>query len=331
MKKYKCLKTQEYSLGKFKLVPIRIEDRYQIMQWRNEQMYHLRQAELLTRKKQDNYFENVVSKLFEQEQPGQILFSFLENSECIGYGGLVHINWIDKNAEISFIMNTEFENENFEKYWTIYLNMIEGIAFSELYFHKIFTYAFDLRPQLYEVLDKSGYKFEAKLKDHCFYNHKYIDILIHSKFNNSLQLRLAKEDDLEITFEWVNDSKVRAFSFNKEIVSFESHKEWYENKLKDSKCVYFIAEVNQKPVGSFRIDKKNNEGVISFLLDSSQHGKGLGFKLLDQGVKKINKSDPKLSLIGFVLKQNKASVRLFEKLDFTRYDLGGGKYKYIKE
>ena len=77
----------------------------------NEQIFHLRQFEPLTKIKQDLYFTNIVSKLFKEEQPNQILFSFLKNGECIGYGGLVHINWIDRHAEISFIINTILDNE----------------------------------------------------------------------------------------------------------------------------------------------------------------------------------------------------------------------------
>ena len=76
------------------------------MRWRNEQMYHLRQSKPLTEADQDRYFDEVVSQLFDQEQPEQILFSFLEGEKCIGYGGLVHINWGDRNAEVSFIMDT---------------------------------------------------------------------------------------------------------------------------------------------------------------------------------------------------------------------------------
>ena len=110
---YKCLTQNKFENGMYKIVPIRYEDRMAIMKWRNEQMFHLRQAEPLTKALQDNYFKNVVSKLFDQEKPSQILFSFLENGKCIGYGGLVHINWIDKNAEISFLMNTELEKLSF--------------------------------------------------------------------------------------------------------------------------------------------------------------------------------------------------------------------------
>jgi hypothetical protein len=103
---YKILKTNQYELDNIKIVPIRYEDRLLIMRWRNEQMYHLRQQKLLTEADQNNYFDNVVSKLFDADEPNQLLFSYLHDDVCIGYGGLVHINWKDKNAEISFIIDS---------------------------------------------------------------------------------------------------------------------------------------------------------------------------------------------------------------------------------
>lgn len=181
MNYYRALKKQTYSKGDFSIVPIRFEDREAIMQWRNEQIYHLRQNKPLTIEDQDNYFENVINKLFEKEQPDQILFSYLENNKCIGYGGLVHINWVDKNAEISFIMNTELEKENFQKHWGIYLELLEQVAFHEMKFHKIYVYAFDLRPHLYLTLIEANYYKEARLVEHCLYNNKFIDVLIYSK------------------------------------------------------------------------------------------------------------------------------------------------------
>lgn len=180
---YKALDKQVFTFGGYSIVPIRMEDRYKIMEWRNEQMYHLRQNVHLTKVKQDIYFDSVVSNLFKEENPGQILFSYLEGEECIGYGGLVHINWTDKNAEISFIMKTELEQLDFKKHWGIYLELIEEVAFIELKLHKLHTYAFDLRPKIYEVLEAADFEVEAVLKEHCFFNKRYIDIIIHSKFN----------------------------------------------------------------------------------------------------------------------------------------------------
>lgn len=183
MREYKCLLKQTYSLNEYKIVPIRDEDRYYIMKWRNEQIYHLRQSKPLDKESQDNYFNNIISKIFEKEKPDQILYSYLENDKCVGYGGLVHINWVDYNAEISFIMNTELDKKNFENHWKFFLGLIEEVAFKELKFHKIYTYAYDLRPKLYVVLTNCGYVEEAKLKEHTFFNSNFIDVIIHSKIN----------------------------------------------------------------------------------------------------------------------------------------------------
>ena len=183
MQSYKVLNKQVFKSGIYSIVPIRFEDRVDIMNWRNEQIYHLRQAKPLTLERQDDYFNTVISNLFNLDQPSQILFSYLKNNKCIGYGGLVHINWIDKNAEISFIMDTELESDFFKFHWSKFLKMIESIAFKEINLKKIYTYAFDLRQNLYEVLLDSGYFKDAVLKQHCFFNDKYLDVVIHSKIN----------------------------------------------------------------------------------------------------------------------------------------------------
>jgi len=182
---YKCLHTSEFTKGILKLVSIRYEDRHEIMKWRNEQIYHLRQSKPLTPEDQDLYFEKIISELFCLDNPKQLLFSLLENGNLVGYGGLVNINWIDRNAEISFIMKTELEKLKFNFYWEKYLELIEEVAFGELKLHKIYTFAFDLRPHLYNVLIDSGYFEEIRLKEHCYYEDSYIDVVIHSKINNN--------------------------------------------------------------------------------------------------------------------------------------------------
>lgn len=183
MKKYTVLHHQTFEYEKYKIIPIRYEDRFAIMKWRNEQIYHLRQNKVLTLEDQEHYFDTVVNALYDQEKPNQILFSYLKDAVCIGYGGLVHINWQDKNAEISFVMNTDLEKNSFQKHWSIFLNLIEQVAFGDLQLHKITTYAFDLRPRLYPVLEESGFTKEAVLKKQCLFDGEYIDVVIHCKFN----------------------------------------------------------------------------------------------------------------------------------------------------
>ncbi len=183
MRKYASIKEQVLTYNNYTIVPIRDEDKYIIMQMRNDQLFHLRQKEPLTVAQQDHYFATVINSLFAAEQPTQILFSFLQNSECIGYGGLVHINWLDRYAEISFIIKPELEPKYFASCWQSFLFMLEQVAFDDIKLHKIFTYAFDLRPNLYPVVESCGFYKEAVLKEHCFFEGRFIDVVIHSKIN----------------------------------------------------------------------------------------------------------------------------------------------------
>ena len=184
MRSYKVLRTQSFQIGDFKILPIRQCDRYDIMKWRNDQIFHLRQNEPLTMEEQDNYFEKVISKIFKEEEPNQILFSLLRGDEFVGYGGLVHINWIDRHAEVSFLMNTDLENLFFRNFWSVFLRFIDIIAFNELKLKKIIIYAYDLRPHLYEVLELNGYFLDARLKDHYLFEGMFIDVVIYSKLSN---------------------------------------------------------------------------------------------------------------------------------------------------
>lgn len=183
MRCYKVTKERVFKKDSFSIEPIRDEDRYAIMKWRNEQMYHLRQNEPLTEQTQDQYFSNVVERLFHVDYPEQLLYSYLEGEKCIGYGGLVHINWAHSNAEISFIMDTTREQSEFIKHWGVFLQLIEQVAFQQLHLHKIYTYAFDLRPKLYEALELNAYRRDALLRDHCKISGTYRDVIIHSKLN----------------------------------------------------------------------------------------------------------------------------------------------------
>jgi RimJ/RimL family protein N-acetyltransferase len=320
---YKVLNKSRFCIDKYSLVPIRFEDRYDIMKWRNEQIYHLRQSEPLTKEVQDDYFNNVVSKLFVQDKPNQLLFSYLYKNECIGYGGMVHINWIDKNAEISFVMNTELEKDEFHKHWSIYLDLLHKVAFNELNFHKIYTYAFDLRPHLYSVLESAGFYKEAILKEHCRFEGKFIDVIIHSKINNlSPYLRKATYSDCKLLFEWTNDSAVRNNSFNSASIPFEDHQHWFNNVLNDSNKFLFILCDGTENIGQIRLDKQEDgNAIVNYSISKLYRGKGYGLiiiQLINNYI--IDNSLPIISLIAKVKKENVASQLIFKKCGYQISD-----------
>lgn len=324
---YKCLNKQFFSNGRYALVPIRFEDRYDIMQWRNEQIYHLRQAKPLTKEDQDAYFENTVAKLFDQEQPNQILFSFLEDGVCIGYGGLVHINWIDKNAEVSFVMNTQLEENQFVELWIEYLNILKRVSFKILGLHKIYTYAFDLRPKLYQALEISGFKEEGRLINHINFNQTYIDVLIHSLVNplQTLSYRTVNSSDVHLLFKWVNDPEVRDNAFNSEKISFDSHKLWFNNRLQHNDCEIMIFEnVQNTAIGQVRIELKNNFWLIDYSVDKSFRGLGVGTSM----IKQIIEYHTDYTFKALVKNFNISSKKVFENLNFKKNEIGSDVIEY---
>jgi RimJ/RimL family protein N-acetyltransferase len=317
MNSYKALSQQIFTTGDYKLVPIRFEDRMDIMKWRNEQMYHLRQAQLLTKKNQDHYFKTVVASLFDQKQPSQLLFSFLKNDQCIGYGGLVHINWEDKNAEISFVMNTEIERDYFEELWCQYLILIEEVAFISLNFNKIFTYAFDLRPRLYVALEAAGFHKEAVLINHKIVDKIFVDVLIHSKYNKidgEVELITAQISHANKYFEWVNDVQVRKSAFNSNNVLWKDHMDWFLTKLNSQNCDLCILKFKNNLIGQVRLEKQNNSWLIDFSIDSNYRGLNIAYRMFSLLLLKF----PNRKLIAQVKTSNIASIRVFEKLNFEK-------------
>lgn len=260
MPKYICLQHQVQHLGDYSIVPLRYEDRFFIMKWRNEQIYHLRQARPLTEDDQQRYFDNVVSKLYDNPKPDQILFSYLDKGVCIGYGGLVHINWIDRNGEISFIMDTQLEAEHFAEHWSNYLTMLKAVAFDDLGLHKIYTYAFDLRPHLYTMLEANGYKREATLKEHCLFNGEYKDVVLHSLWNDRYEVinyvDCTKEQNQDI-LELRNRDDIRSWMVNPEVIHEENHFKFVESLKGDPNRLYYAIYKKGVLVGTYNL---TNEG-----------------------------------------------------------------------
>ncbi|MBC8399226.1 MAG: GNAT family N-acetyltransferase [Flavobacteriales bacterium] len=312
--KYQCLNNNVFSEEEYSIVPIRYEDRLDIMKWRNEQIYHLRQRNKLTKKDQENYFRNVVSNLFTQVKPSQLLFSFLKNGNCIGYGGLVHIDWENKNSEISFIMNTNLEKKYFEKYWSIYLNLIEQLAFKESRLDSIFTYAYDLRPKLYSILNKNGFKLKEILKDKISINDISVDVYIHQK--NKITIRDAIKSDVYLLYEWANDKLVREQSFQVNEIKFDEHIKWFNNKISDKNSILYILEVQKKPFCLIRFDITKKAATIGISIDKTYRGKGLAVKALELGCKRYFNNNNK-DILAYIKKKNFSSVKSFERAGFT--------------
>ncbi len=179
--KYSILKKEFYNFNTFSITSLRKGDIFKIKDWRNSQLEILRQKQPLTDTDQENYFNNKVVPTFRQEHPKIMLFSFLRDSECVGYGGLTNIDWESLRCELSFLVdpNIYYDNEQYEISFTAFISMIKSITFDELNFNRIFTETYDIRPFHIRILEKNGFLLEGRMLQHVFIDKKLTDSLIH--------------------------------------------------------------------------------------------------------------------------------------------------------
>jgi RimJ/RimL family protein N-acetyltransferase len=232
---YKCLDKQVFSKENYSIVPIRMEDRYAIMQWRNEQIYHLRQNKLLTKEEQDVYFN---------------------------------------------------------------------------------TYAFDVRLRLYNALFGAGFTEDARLKEHCKVDGKYLDVLIHSLINplHLLLVRPANIDDAQLLYKWANDPTVRTNSLNNESIKWDQHLSWLKNKVNSANSEIYIFETKQKAIGQVRLDRIGEFWEIDYSIDAKYRGLGYGKEMISRVIE-----DQMIKNFKAVVKQeNIASSKVFSALNFEK-------------
>lgn len=189
---YKCLKKNIFSDSDgYQLVPIRLEDAEPIRHWRNDQKDMLRQTAVIGPEEQKQYFESVVIPLFHESHPKQILFSFLLHNELIGYGGLTHIDWLSRRAELSFLMNTERANDIsiYSQDFIHFLDLINQVTFNELQFHRLYTETFSYRTTHMQLLESCGFKKEGILRQHIYKKGKWFDSIMHGLLENEFTKR----------------------------------------------------------------------------------------------------------------------------------------------
>jgi len=181
---YRALPPHEYRHGDYQLVPIRYDDREAIRGWRNAQLPVLRQAEPLTAAQQDAYFQRVVRPLFEQERPGQLLFSLLLHGQLVAYGGLVHLSWPDARAEVSYLADPArlADPATYRADFRAHLRLLGRVAFEGLRLRRLTTETFDIRPAHVAILEACGFRPEGRLRQHVrLAPDTFADSLLHGQ------------------------------------------------------------------------------------------------------------------------------------------------------
>jgi len=136
---------------------------------------------------------------------------------------------------------------------------------------------------------------------------------------SSIHLRRAAADAARPIWEWANDPTVRAASFSSELISWEAHVAWFNEKLADPNCMLWIAtDAGQAAAGMVRFDLQGQAAVISINLDQSRRGKNLGSLVIWVACRKLFRETPAAIVKAFIKPDHQASIRAFEKAGFEK-------------
>jgi RimJ/RimL family protein N-acetyltransferase len=132
-----------------------------------------------------------------------------------------------------------------------------------------------------------------------------------------ITLRPVTEKDCNMVWCWANDPEVRAVSFSSDDIPYDAHVKWFNNKLNNPGCVFFIAEeINQKPVGQVRYDLLGNEATISVIVAENYRDQGYGSRIIVRASDWIFETSRVKKIHAYVKLGNHPSLKAFKKAGF---------------
>lgn len=132
-----------------------------------------------------------------------------------------------------------------------------------------------------------------------------------------MDIKDVANDDLLDIFVWRNDPISRHNSICNNKVSLDEHKNWFENSLLNPLRKIYIGIIRNEKVGICRFDKEKqmNSAEVSINLNPSMRGKNLSYDLLSNSLD-IYKKNNQIKLTATIKKDNRASLRIFQKCNF---------------
>jgi len=165
-----------------------------VRQWRNAQMDVLRQTEPISPEAQVRYFAEHVWPDQDSPQPRQILLAIERHGELIGYGGLVHISWPYRRAEVSFLLAPHLEQdpESLSSLFSRFLVLVQEFAFADLGLRRLTTETYAHRSVHIGAMELAGHRLEGVLREHVLVDGKPTDALVHGILSQDWRRRTAR-------------------------------------------------------------------------------------------------------------------------------------------
>lgn len=183
MKRYHCMPNPVLSSGVFEIEAVQPQQIENIRRWRNAQIDVLRQKEPIDQEQQRRYFEEQIWPEMLSVTPKNILTSLLRSGEHVGYGGLVHIDWPGRCAEVSFLLDPDIGRDasTYRECHLEFLELIKRLAFRDLNLDYLTTetFACSSRAAHTKNLERAGFVQDGRVSATAVIDGVSVDSLMH--------------------------------------------------------------------------------------------------------------------------------------------------------
>ena len=95
---------------------------------------------------------------------------------------------------------------------------------------------------------------------------------------NKLNLKILNQNDNNLLYKWANLQSVIKNSLSRKKIKKIDHDLWFKKKLKSKSDIKKIINIGIVPIGIIRLEKKNKNYYISYLITPKYRKKGNAYK-----------------------------------------------------
>tara|TARA_A100001037_G_scaffold239144_1_gene218666 strand:+ start:1782 stop:2294 length:513 start_codon:yes stop_codon:yes gene_type:complete len=168
------------SIKKFELKNIKKQDLKTIIRWRNDSriIKFNTQFFLLNMEYQKKWFKEISAKKSKNK-----MFIFKYGNEIVGIGGLIHVDYENKNADIAIILGeSKIRGKGFG---TKALEMLVEYGFKKMKLHRIGADIFEYNKISLRLFEKLKFKKELEMKDYLWRDGRWWKVYTYSRINFS--------------------------------------------------------------------------------------------------------------------------------------------------
>jgi UDP-2,4-diacetamido-2,4,6-trideoxy-beta-L-altropyranose hydrolase len=138
-----------------------------------------------------------------------------------------------------------------------------------------------------------------------------------------LRLRVATGEDARLLHGWANDAETREASFDSSPIPWDDHVAWLGRALASPDLVLLIGEVDRRPIGVVRLERRHGAAVMSVTVAPESRSLGLASPLIRAGL--VTAAELAAERVEALIKEdNLASRRAFAAAGFTDAPREGG-------